>query len=231
MWVSGASRRSSAATRSPEPPGIERSSTATSGRRRSRELQRLGAGRGLADHGEPGLSLQHVADAGSNDGVVVGDQHADDGLAHDRATPSTGTLTSTSAPPPSAPCARTLPPSAPMRSRMPARPMWPRRSYASTGPGGNPRPSSRTSKQDASAARREADLHGGRARVAGHVGQRLLQRAEQGQLRLARKSGGSAAGAENVAPDGAPLGELGRQRAQGRQQARGRRAARDGGRW
>ena len=46
------------------------------------QLQRLGAGGGFGDDGEAGLALQHVADPGADDRVIVGDQDADRGLAH-----------------------------------------------------------------------------------------------------------------------------------------------------
>jgi hypothetical protein len=47
-----------------------------------RQLQRLGAGGGLGDDGEPGPALQHVSDPAPHDRVIVRDQHADRLVGH-----------------------------------------------------------------------------------------------------------------------------------------------------
>ena len=126
------------------------SSTATSGESSIGQGERLGAVRGLGDDGEAGLGLEHVADAGSDDRVVIGHQHADGGVAHGTSAGSTGRSTSSAAPAPRPPPNRTLPPSAPIRSRMPARPMCPSRSSRSGLTSGGPRPSSRTDSRSPS---------------------------------------------------------------------------------
>ena len=114
------------------------------GRQLERQGQRLGAVRGLADDGEAGLGLEHVADAGADDRVVVGHQHPDGGAltAPRRRRPAPAPRAQR--PAPRAPPNRTLPPSALIRSRMPARPMCPARSSRSgsrpAGPARRPAP-------------------------------------------------------------------------------------------
>ena len=93
------------------------------GRQLERQGERLRPIRCLADDREAGLGLEHVADAGPDDGVVVGDEHADGRAVHVTPAAPTGTSTSSEAPDPLAPPKRTLPPRALMRSRMPASPM------------------------------------------------------------------------------------------------------------
>ena len=118
------------------------------GRQLERQRERLGAVRGLAHDREAGLALQHVADAGPHDGVIVGDQDPDGGVAHVTPGRVDGHQHLERGAALRAPPKRTLPPSALIRSRMPARPMCPsrssRRAPRPAGPGRRPAPRRRT---------------------------------------------------------------------------------------
>src|SRR5581483_12052862 len=73
----------------------------------------------LADHGDVVAGLQQHPEPGSQQGLVVGEQHPDHSAA-----PATGRLARTSKPPPDLGPAVSLPPTAAARSAMPVRP-WP----------------------------------------------------------------------------------------------------------
>src|SRR4051812_37945890 len=102
--------------------------------------------RGLTDHLESRLALENVPDPTPDDRMVVGDENADYRVGHYFAPRCmAGTRTSSKAPAPSFGLIFTLPPSAVMRSRIPAKPMCPSSSSLSGAtPGGRPRPSSLT---------------------------------------------------------------------------------------
>ena len=51
------------------------------------QVEGFSAGRSLAHDDEPGLALQHVADARPDDGMIVGDEHPDRCLTHEHRSP------------------------------------------------------------------------------------------------------------------------------------------------
>ena len=93
------------------------------------------------DDGDVGLRSEQRGESGPYDLVVVGDERAD----HD-ASSSSGNVTSTSKPPPSAAPHEKLPPAIVARSRIPTSP-W----LATNSPSGGPRPWSLTRRSSASA--------------------------------------------------------------------------------
>src|SRR5215216_3926423 len=108
------------------------------------ERQRLGATGGFADHLQVGLAFDDMPDSGPHDHVVIRDQYSDGFGRHAPFDGSRGTTISSCAPVFALPWKRTAPPSAMIRSRMPARPMWPASSSRSGLRSGGPRPSSPT---------------------------------------------------------------------------------------
>ena len=61
----------------PSSRGIRMSISTTSGRRQRAGLDRLGAVARLADDLQVGLGVEDLAEAGADECLVVGDQHAD----------------------------------------------------------------------------------------------------------------------------------------------------------
>ena len=168
-------------------PGIEMSSTATSGRRVAASSSASVPVDGLAHDHESGLALQHVADTGPDDRVIVGDEYPDRRAQSRAAGRPPGAAPRAAHPHRADPRIVRVPPRAPIRSRIPASPMWPPRSSSSGRAPVGPRPSSLTSSSTPSRLT-EMPMSTERAcGVAQHVRERLLERAEQGELRLLGK--------------------------------------------
>ena len=221
MRVSGARRRSSAAVCRPDTPGIEMSSTATSGASSTASASASAPFDASPTTVKPGSRLEHVADAGPHDRVVVGDEHADGGRAHgpprvdrhqhlERARPRPGSDAE-----PYAPAERADALAHARQSHVPV----------TLEPLGRARPAARARRPapageaPAGSTDERRPRRSARAACRAHVRQRLLQRAEQGQLRLLREWRERAPGAVKRDPDVAPLAEVGHQRAQRGQQA------------
>src|ERR1035437_802152 len=111
-----------------------------------RARHRLNAALGLTDHREPGAVAEHVANPFAHHGMIVHHQHTNRRrVTHPRPPSQTGIRITITAPAPGDDFTRTSPPSAVMRSRIPARPRWPSASRRVSEPSPpNPGPRSAT---------------------------------------------------------------------------------------
>ena len=167
---------------SPSTPGMRMSIRTTSGRRARGQADRLVAVGGLADHLDAVLGVQQRPEPGPDQRLVVGQQHPD----HWSPLSSRGRRAWTRKPPPGRGPAVSSPPRAATRSRMPRMPL------PLPGPVGGHRAAAVVVDPHGQVVGAVADQHGGagRAGVAGHVGQRLLDDPEGGQVGPGRQGPG-----------------------------------------